>query len=178
MAERQDALPAETDDGAPVENEAAARRVPKWLRLVPLILLPAISGGILALSQYENIAVGTTEVRLRFASDEEKPPAPRSYGEFVQISGMIVNPARSDGKRFLMVDLGLESSSSAVLNELQQKEIVVRDTILKVLGSRTVDELASLEHRNVMKEDILDAINSVLNRGTVEYLYFTQYVLQ
>lgn len=143
-----------------------------------VILLPALGGGALALSQYENIAIGTAEARSKFASDEVEPSSIRSYGEFVQIGGMIVNPARSNGKRFLMVDLGLESSSAAVLTEIQQKDIVVRDTILKILGSRTVDELASLDHRNSMKEDLLGAINSVLDRGTVDYLYFTQYVLQ
>ena len=40
------------------------------------------------------------------------------------------------------------------------------------------DELAALESRSTLKDELLTAINSVLQRGAVEYLYFTQYVLQ
>jgi flagellar protein FliL len=179
MAERKDALPAEADDDTEVAPEPKrSRRFPKWLALIPIILLPAAGGALLAFSKYETIAVGSTEAWLRFAAAGSSEAAPRAYGDFIKIDGMIVNPARSEGKRFLLVDIGLESTSSAALGELQQKEIVVRDTILKVLGSRTVEELTSLDHRNAMKEDILGAINSVLTKGTIEYLYFTQYVLQ
>lgn len=179
MAERRDALPAQADDEPPVEDSSSPRKgLPKWMLLLPLFLLPAGGGALLAFSQYEALAVGTAEVRLRFLSPKDTGERPRDYGEFIRIDGMIINPAESDGKRFLMVDLGLESSSSAALSELERKEIVVRDTILKVLGSRTVQQLVSLEDRTAMKEDILDAVNSVLVRGKIEYLYFTQYVLQ
>jgi flagellar protein FliL len=178
MAERQDALPPEADDDATVDKPSPKRRLPKWLLLIPLVLLPAAGGAALALLKYETLVIGSAEARFRFAKADTKEDKPRNYGEFIKLQGMIINPAESEGKRFLMVDIGLESSSGAVLNEIESKDIVVRDAIIKVLGSRTVQELSSLDHRNAMKEDLIAAINSLLRRGEVEYIYFTQYVLQ
>ena len=77
-----------------------------------------------------------------------------------------------------MVKLGLESHKAAVLEELEQKQVVVRDTVLKLLAVRTVEELANIELRAQIKEELRSAVNAILRKGEVDRLYFTQYVLQ
>ncbi len=180
MAERKDALHADQGGDEPVDQAGPkpAGNHRFWMVLIPVILLPAVGGAVLALQQYPSIALKAAEVRMRFASDESDGEMIREYGHFTSLENIIVNPRGSDGKRFLMVNLGLETISTDVVTEIGRKEIVVRDTILKVLSSYSVEELAALESRSTLKDELLTAINSVLQRGAVEYLYFTQYVLQ
>ncbi len=179
---KQDAPGANpTDDAVEVSSETLEETLePKkksrfWLILVPVVLLAAGGGAWVAYSQYGLLAGATTALA---GADSTDADAPIEYGHFSEIQGLIVNPAGSAGRRYLMVNVALESESEKVLEELAEKEVVVRDTILKVLGLRTVDDLAAIEQRPALKEELRGAVNAVLHRGKVTRLYFTQYVLQ
>jgi len=83
----------------------------------------------------------------------------------MELQGFIVNPAGTDGTRYLMINLGLESAKGDVLEELKEKEIVVRDTVLKLLGQRTVEELADISLRAQLKKELREAVNGILTKG-------------
>ncbi len=78
----------------------------------------------------------------------------------------------------MMIKNCLESDKAKVLEEVKEKQVVVRDAILKTLSVHTVDELADLELRDELKHGLRAAINEILVKGEVTRLYFTQYVLQ
>ena len=76
-----------------------------------------------------------------------------------------------------MVSLGLETNEGSILESVTEREMVVRDTIIKILGNRTVDELASIDERTTLKSEIRHAVNSIVAEdGEINRLYFTQYV--
>jgi flagellar FliL protein len=91
---------------------------------------------------------------------------------------MIINPAESQGSRYLMVNVGFESDQEIVLTELENKEVVIRDRVIKMLGEFTVPELSDIDRRAFLKDTLLTSVNQVLQDGEVRRLYFTQYVLQ
>ena len=140
--------------------------------LIPLILLGSGGGGVVAYSQYASIATMGYEGPV---TEEEEPI---EYGEFMEMESLIINPFGTDGKRYLMIKIGLESNKAKALEEVKEKAVVVRDAILRDLSSRTVAELASIEHRNQIKDGLREVINEILEKGEVTRLYFTQYVLQ
>jgi len=142
--------------------------------LIPLILLGAGGGGVVAYSQYTSIATMGYET----PATEEEEEEPIDYGEFMEMESLIVNPAGTDGTRYLMIKIGLESKKAKALEEVREKAIVLRDAILRDLSARTVDELAAIEQRNQIKESLREVINGILEKGEVTRLYFTQYVLQ
>ncbi|MEM7383323.1 MAG: flagellar basal body-associated FliL family protein [Verrucomicrobiota bacterium] len=72
----------------------------------------------------------------------------------------------------------METTEPAILETVTAREMVVRDTIIKILGTRTVDELANIQERNVLKDEIRLAVNGILTEGEISRMYFTQYVLQ
>lgn len=140
--------------------------------LLPLILLGGGGGGYLAYSQY--ITLATLGQETEVVEVEE----PIEYGEFLELDNLIVNPARSDGKRFLMIKIGLESSEPKTLDEIITKRVVIHDTVLNLLSAKPVEELASIERRESIKEELREALNEIIMEGEVTRLYFTQYVLQ
>lgn len=163
-------------DESEVATERPARRIPFWLLLIPAVLISAGTGGYLAYAYYGDI---TTQLSLSGqASDMAEEDRPRKYGEFAEIENVIINPASSGGQRYLMVTIGLEARNSATLDEVRRREIVVRDTMLKLLGNMTVDELADVSRRDELKESLRSAVNRILSDGKVDYLYFTRFVLQ
>jgi flagellar FliL protein len=77
-----------------------------------------------------------------------------------------------------MVNVGFESDAEAVLTELENKEVVVRDRVIKLLGEFTVPELTNIDRRSFLKDTLRTSVNQILKNGPVRRLYFTQYVLQ
>lgn len=108
--------------------------------------------------------------------------SPRSrtveFGSFYELENMIVNPAESGGGRYLMVNVGFESDDEDVITELENKEVVVRDKVIKMLGEFTAPILADIDRRSFIKDTLRQSVNQVLKEGQVTRLYFTQYVLQ
>ena len=144
--------------------------------LLPVVLVSSVLGGVVAYTQYPTLAkiagvIGGDE-------EEEENEPPLEFGEFMELSNIVVNPANSDGRRLLMVSLGMETNESSALESIAEREMVVRDTIIKILGTRTVEELANIEHRTQIKDQLRQAVNGVLDEGEINRMYFTQYVLQ
>jgi len=138
--------------------------------LLPLVVLAGALGGWVALNRAAPAGPD--------AATAEAAAPPIRYGQFAKIDGLVVNPAGTDGSRYLMVTVGLESASGKVLKELGEKDVVLRDAIITVLSSKTVAELASVAQRDALREEIRAAVNARLRGGEVDRLYFTQYVLQ
>jgi flagellar FliL protein len=181
-------MPEETNDsseGALPEGaeEASAGGKKGLVRLlmtvVPLVLLPAAGGAYLAYSQFPMLAEAAASIGIHVGlveeADEDKPI---EYGQFTMLNDVMLNPAGSGGKRFLVVSLGLETKTGDVIAELEQKDIVVRDAVLRLLSGYTAEELSSIELRSRLKDEILAELNRVLQTGEIDRLYFTQYLLQ
>lgn len=162
--------------GAP--EAKASRKMGLALILIPALLLPTAGGAWLVMTQYAQIAQAARSITALLGTTSSSEDEPRTFGQFVQLDGLIVNPAGTEGTRYLMVSLGLEADHEDVLDEIMTKEVVVRDTVLKTLGSRTVQELSDIEMRTLLKTEIRNAINALLTEGEIDRLYFTQYVLQ
>ena len=160
-----------------MSDDATPKKKSKLLLiLLPLVLLALAGGLYLGFTQYARLAAAAAV--LADDGGEEAEEAPVEFGEFLEVQGLIVNPAGTDGQRYLMLNLGLESNKGSVLEELETKEIVVRDRVLRLLSQRTVEELADIGRRDPLKDELRGAINRVLEEGEVTRLYFTQYVLQ
>jgi len=102
------------------------------------------------------------------------------HGEsaWTDISDLVVNPAETDGTRYVCTTVSLESASPQIAEEIKQRESQIRDALIKILGKRTVTELSSLTVRERIREEIKESVNDLLSGGEVEGVYFSNFVLQ
>jgi len=94
------------------------------------------------------------------------------------IDALVVNPAGSDGLRFLMATMVVEVDGQATLEQLQRRDAEVREALLRTLGSKTVPELANVANRDALKEELREALRTVLDRGDVRRIHLPQFVIQ
>jgi flagellar FliL protein len=162
-------------DGSEITEPTAEPEKKKSGLLVKVILfVVALGGGAAAgFTSYDIVAKYTHPGPAGQDSDTLI-----EYGQFFELTGMIVNPAESEGKRYLMVNLGLESKDAKVLADVEAKQIVLRDMVIRTLGSLTAEELADIANREEIKTDLLTGVNRILQEKEVDRIYFTQYVLQ
>ena len=101
-----------------------------------------------------------------------------STGEVYQIEDIIVNPAGTQGRRFLVVSLGFEVSEKKVLVALAERETQIRDAMITLLSSKNLEYLADVMNREPLREEIRSAANRFIDKGEVIRVYFIGYVLQ
>jgi flagellar FliL protein len=94
------------------------------------------------------------------------------------VKDMIVNPAGTNGSRFLLVTIGFESSSAEGVKELERKEIQLRDILNTVLTAKSLDELASVGQREELRTEIQARSGELVKVGSVTNVYFSKFIIQ
>jgi flagellar FliL protein len=102
----------------------------------------------------------------------------RKIGEIYIIKDIIVNPAETRGKRFLNTTVAFEFKDSSVGNELVKRDVQIRDTLINIFVSKTVEELDGVEDKDKLRQEILEKVNAWLTTGKLKQVYFTSFVMQ
>lgn len=106
-------------------------------------------------------------------------PAAEQMGTLYPMETFIVNLADNDGSRYLKVTLSLELDSTEKLKEdLDTRVPQLRDAILAILSAKRYDEVSSAQGKMILKQEILRRVNSLLPKGQITNVYFTEFVAQ
>jgi len=179
------------------EGEESEEEAPKKGRLIPILMIViGLAGGAAAgllfvgPTVFGGPAEAAAESSDEEASDDHSAPSEGQEGDESEsgaapadgnlhtIANIIVNPAGSGGNRFLLVDLSLALSDDAEATELEARDVELRDALLALFGSQTVQQLTDIAQREVLKTDIRSLITGLLSHGEVEGIYFPRFVIQ
>lgn len=94
------------------------------------------------------------------------------------IKDLIINPAGTNGTRFLLTTVGLEVPTAEIKTELEQKEIQTRDILNSVLTSKGLEELTVPQFKETLRKEILEKVNANLKTGKVRNVYFSKFIIQ
>lgn len=107
-----------------------------------------------------------------------KAPPPPVY-ETLELGERVVNLNDPGATRYLRVRIVLEFKKDEKLaTEVKEKNAQVMDGILRVLRSKSVEEIRPLNKEEKVKAEIISAINSRLKTGKIEKVYFTDFLIQ
>jgi flagellar FliL protein len=98
-------------------------------------------------------------------------------GAFFELQNIVVNPAGSDGMRFLMVSVAVEVPAQALAERLREHQVRVRDVVVSVLERQTLESLTQPGARDRVKVDLADAIAPFVE-GKRPTVYLPQFVIQ
>ena len=196
--EQQDQEDIEEVEGEEVEDEEEEGSVKKKAsstseegqqsnssqKLVSLVLvLNIIVLGVIAAFVWMNLSKSKQAVSLadveaaKNATEAEGAEDEIVESKFVKES-FTVNLADSSGSHFAKVDVEIEVADDFVREELVRLKPRIRDFIVVVLSSKTYDQIASVDGRDFLREEIRNKINGYLTKGQVKNVYFTQFIIQ
>jgi flagellar FliL protein len=89
-----------------------------------------------------------------------------------------VNLKSDSGRRYLKVTMSLELEGEELSKELDAKAPVLRDRIIRILSSKTLEEISSKKGKQKVTQQIMDALNAMLSDGRIKGIYFTEFVIQ
>ena len=89
-----------------------------------------------------------------------------------------VNLKSDSGRRYLKVTMSLELEGEELSLELDAKSPVLRDRIIRILTSKTLEEISSKKGKQKVSQQIMDTLNAMINDGQIKGIYFTEFVIQ
>lgn len=156
--------------------------------IVVLIFIIAIGGlvAVLLMGDDEEPMRKSPQVQEKSKS-KKRASSSNSFDDSRQLSdiGMLypmdtftINLKSDAGRRFLKVALSLELEGEELSLELDAKTPVLRDRIIRILTSKTLEEISSKKGKAKVSNQIIDTLNAMIADGDIRAIYFTEFVIQ
>ena len=110
----------------------------------------------------------------------EVPEVPEIQAVYDKLEPIVVNPAGTDGKRFLVLELVLMLDSDLVLEEIEErrKQIFIHDALVGILTHKLIDQLDEEEEQIALQKQMTAAINQFLVKGQVVEVCIKRLIIQ
>ena len=183
------------DEEKAVEEEESEKKGKKpsnmlMIIIIVVLVLIIIIGGVAAFllmgDDEESADKAAPQVKEQPAQTRKKPATsvlddtrPLSeIGVLYPLDTFTVNLKSDSGRRYLKVTMSLELSGEELSIELDAKAAVLRDRIIRILSSKTLEEISSKKGKQKVSQQIMDTLNSMITDGTIKGIYFTEFVIQ
>lgn len=113
-------------------------------------------------------------------TDKKNQKAKESMGEIgimFPLEPFTANLLSENGGRYLKCSMELEQNIPTLTPELEKKKAVIRDIILRILSSKTYEEISTIKGKERLKDEIVNKVNEILNDGFIKNIYFTDFVI-
>ena len=148
--------------------------------IIILLLVLLIVGGLVAYF----LLSGGNESQANQAQTPQKTEKKKKVDDMTQIGPIypldqfIVNLVSNNANRYLKCKIDLEMDSPDLQKELDKKLPAIRDLIIRILSSKTVEEIQTSRGKEKLKEEIRRKLNEMLTTGEIRHVYFTEFVIQ
>ena len=154
----------------PEEEQKEVQEKPgskKLLIIIPLLLVLLGGGGAGAYLKF---------FRTHDEGTQEKKQIENTA--YYEMDTFMVNLADQGGKHFLKASIKLKVSSPGVMEECKSRNFEIRDLVLTLLTSKESDEVMRPEDKLVLKKQITETLNHILQKGQALDVYFTDFLVQ
>ena len=186
MADKKEEEKTE-EESAPVEKKSSNMLM---IIIIVVLFLIIIIGGVVAF-----LLMGNDEEQVNNAQAKQETSAPKKVsrsansqfdntrnlseiGILYPLDTFTVNLKSDSGRRYLKVTLSLELEGEELSLELDAKSAVLRDRIIRILTSKTLEEISSKKGKQKVSQQIMDTLNAMISDGQIKGIYFTEFVIQ
>jgi flagellar basal body-associated protein FliL len=141
--------------------------------------LQAVPGDAEAVSEGAAAPAGKPPQEAAREKERKKEVEEREeVGEIYLIKDIVVNPAGTEGRRYVSLNIAIEVGSETSVSDIERNEPIIRDIIIRLIVQKTIDELDGREEIDILKYQILRALSRRFGEGVVRHIYLDNYVLQ
>jgi flagellar FliL protein len=106
------------------------------------------------------------------------PDQTSQLGPLFSLDTFIVNLADSERSRYLRITMDLELLAATDTDKLNERLPQIRDRILMILPSKRFEDIASVEGKTALRDEIIEKLNSLFPRAVISTIFFTEFVVQ
>ena len=181
---------AEEENKEETQEESAPKKKSNLLLIIIIVVLLLIivlfAGIFLMMGGDEEDATQQTikqeqphkSMKKKKSTYTEEDRSLSDIGILYPLDTFTVNLKSDSGRRFLKCTISLELEGEELSMELDSKSAVLRDRIIRILTSKTLEEVSSKKGKAKLTQQIIDALNAMITDGRIKGLYFTEFVIQ
>ncbi|SPF31267.1 Flagellar FliL protein [Syntrophobacter sp. SbD1] len=155
----------------PEEEQTAVQEKPKSKKLLIIVILALVLLGGGGAGAYFKFFRAANDMKGEEQKKETEPV-------FHEVDTFMVNLADAGGKRFLKATMKFKVDSPSVADECKSRNFEIRDIILTLLTSKETTEVITPDDKLALKKQIMETVNSVLRKGHIQDVYFTDFIIQ
>ncbi|GBD94267.1 flagellar basal body-associated protein FliL [bacterium BMS3Abin05] len=140
---------------------------------VPLFLVQLALSYVIVVKVFKRQAI-----QQEVEADGVKKQKKRKPGQIYLIEDVIVNPKGTMGRHFVNVSIGLEEGNKKLEKELKAQNAQVRDALIEIFVSKTIQELADVSSKESLKKEIMRRLNLMFGKGSIRHVYFSNFIIQ
>lgn len=145
---------------------------------VLLVLIIAIIVAVILLLGGEKEQERTQEVKKERPKVDGRSDYARPGPIFAIPESFVVNLMGQNGRRYAKTSISLEMSAIELQKEVTAKLPLIKDTIIRVLSSKTFEEISTPKGKDKLKEEITQELNAFMLDGYIKSVFFTEFVIQ
>lgn len=148
--------------------------------IIVLLLVLLIVGGLVAYF----LLSGNDDNQQDQPQQEKKVEKKKKVSEMTEMGPIypldkfVVNLVSNGASRYLKCKMDLELDAPELQQEVDKKLPAIRDAIISILSSKTVEEIQTAKGKEKLKEEIKRKVNQMLDTGEIKNVYFTEFVIQ
>ncbi len=177
------------------KEEVPAKKGGSMLMIVLIVLIVLLIGAVGAIGYFiyskgmlEDKPQSAEKIKQERMVAEAK--AQESAGSFsAKIENLVLNITNAKGKEKLMkLSFSIKSSEPTIEAIMEANNAEIVDAVIAQVSARTSEELLTVGGKALLKEEMLDEINSIVNEATssnekiernnVKKLFFTTFVIK
>lgn len=140
------------------------------------ILMDKVQGTTIEEAEAALVDESVTESDEVTADSTEKPTV--IIGKYIySVDDIIVNPAGTNGQQLLLTSIAFDLGSEEDKNNLEGKDVVVKDMIISVLSSKTISLLSNTSYKDSLKSEISEKLTEFVPDAHVNRVYFSKYII-
>ena len=176
------------EETTPKENKSSNMLM---IIIIVVLILIIIGGAVVALllmgdDEEATVTQASPQVKERSVSKPRRSSSGNydnsrklsDIGILYPLDTFTVNLKSDAGRRYLKVTMSLELEGEELSLELDNKSPVLRDRIIRILTSKSLEEISSKKGKQKVSDQIQDTLNAMLSDGHIQGIYFTEFVIQ
>lgn len=186
VAEANAAKKTKPEDGEATQDSGQGGKDKRSMILMILVVINSLAFlgvgyGLYMYSQSTREAMkSATEIQDVKEEDhgKEEKKAVEQEVKLVALETFYVNLDGSEGYKLLKVTMSLEVDSVQSQDEIIKRQAQVRDMIIILLTSKRYGEVSGENAQDKLKSEIIDTVNSILTKGKIKKILFTEFLFQ
>lgn len=170
---------AELPAGSATEAVPSASKMPLFMVVAVGLLVGAGVGAFVAGPAIARKLHGPPAAAEKADAKGEHAKDSKEPGKVLRVvDNLVLNPAGTDGARYLMLTAAFEVKDAASDELLKSRDAEVRDVIIGRLALKTVEELTDMSKREALKTEVIGILTPLFPPGTLKHVFFPQFVIQ
>ena len=145
--------------------------------LVTVLLVLTIGLTVGFFMMWSKLSAINTQASMAATTEAEQGQT-ATLGPLFPLDTFIVNLADAGRSRYLRVTMDLELAESTDAAKLNERLSQIRDSVLMILPSKQFDDIASMEGKIALRDEIIATLNSLFTQKVVTNIFFTEFVVQ